>query len=82
VAALERAVALAQMHGVAVSVAEDLELDVARIAEIFFDIDGGVAESGLGFEPACIIWASSWSSDWTTFIPRPPPPEAALMITG
>ncbi len=31
VAALQRAVALAQMHGIAPAVAEDLDLDVARL---------------------------------------------------
>src|SRR3546814_7893482 len=35
---LERAVALAQMDGIAVAVAEDLEFDVARVAEIFLHI--------------------------------------------
>src|SRR5204863_9642881 len=47
VAALERAVALAQVDGIALAVAEHLELDVARVAEIFFDIDGVVAEGAL-----------------------------------
>ena len=31
------------------AVAEHLDLDVARLVEIFFEIDGIVAESGLGF---------------------------------
>jgi hypothetical protein len=35
VAALQRAVALAQMDGVALAVAEDLDLDVARVARYF-----------------------------------------------
>ena len=48
VAALERAVALAEMDRVALAVAEHLEFDVARIAEIFLHIDGGVAERRLG----------------------------------
>jgi hypothetical protein len=52
VAALQRAVALAQMDRVAVAVAEHLNLDVARIAEIFLDIDGVVAERGLGLGAA------------------------------
>jgi hypothetical protein len=47
VAALQRAVALAEMDGIAVAVAEHLELDVARIAEIFFHVDGRVAERRL-----------------------------------
>ncbi|MCY1173559.1 hypothetical protein D9M73_137230 [compost metagenome] len=47
VAALERAVAFAQMDGVAIAVAKHLKFDVARVAEIFFEIDGGIAERGL-----------------------------------
>src|SRR3546814_5544426 len=43
---LERAVALAQMDGIAVAIAEDLEFDVARVAEIFLHIDGRIAEGG------------------------------------
>src|SRR4051812_902634 len=49
VAALERAVALAEMDRLAVAVAEHLKLDVARVAEIFLQIDGVVAERRLGF---------------------------------
>jgi hypothetical protein len=44
VSALERAVALADGDRLAVSVAEYLEFDVARIAEIFLHVDGVVAE--------------------------------------
>ena len=47
-AALERAVALAEMDRIALAVAEHLEFDVARVAEIFLHIDGGVAERRLG----------------------------------
>ena len=47
--ALQRAVALAEMHGVAVAVAEHLDFDVARALEIFFEVDCVVAEGGLGF---------------------------------
>jgi hypothetical protein len=49
VAALERAVALAQMDRLALAVAKDLELDVARVAQVLFEIDRRVAEGGLGF---------------------------------
>ena len=49
VAALQRAVALAEMDGVALAVAEHLDFDVARPLEIFFEIDRVVAERGLGF---------------------------------
>ncbi len=44
VAALERAVALAEVDRVALAVAEHLELDVARVGEIFLHVDRVVAE--------------------------------------
>jgi hypothetical protein len=65
VAALERAVTLAQVDGFTIAVAEDLEFDVARIAEILLDIDRGVAESRLGLGPACCISVSSSSGRCT-----------------
>src|SRR5262245_29149326 len=46
-AALQRTIALAEMDGVARAVAKNLQLNMARMAEIFFEIDGGVAEGGL-----------------------------------
>ena len=49
VAALERAVALAEVDRVALAVAEHLEFDVARVGEIFFHVDGVVAEGRAGF---------------------------------
>ncbi len=51
VAALKRAVALAKMNGVALRVAEHLNLDVARLGEIFLEIDGIAAERGPRFDP-------------------------------
>ena len=51
VATLKRAVALAKMNGVALRVAEHLNLDVARLGEIFLEIDGIAAERGPGFDP-------------------------------
>jgi hypothetical protein len=36
-AALHRAVALEQMHAIAQHVGKDLDLDVARTAQVFFD---------------------------------------------
>ena len=36
------------MDRVAIAIAEHLEFDVARVAEVFFDIDRGIAERGLG----------------------------------
>ncbi len=46
VAALRGAVALVQVHRVAVLVAEHLDLDVAGVLEELLDVHGPVAESG------------------------------------
>ena len=46
VAALHRAIALAEVDHVAELVAEDLELDVARPREVLLDVDVAVAERG------------------------------------
>src|SRR5262249_40366382 len=43
-AALERAVTLPQMNQVAVAVAEDLNFDVPRLLDVFFEIDAAVLE--------------------------------------
>ncbi len=83
VAALQRAVALAEMDGVALAVAEHLDLDVARAAA---DISRyrrrrrrrrpwprrarSTARSRVRLRPRA------------TFMPRPPPPAAALISTG
>ena len=47
-------------------------------------IDGVVAERGLGLaaRPGCIRRFELVFGRATTFMPRPPPPEAALMSTG
>ena len=49
-AALDRAVPLVEVHGVAVAVSQDLHLDVARTQKVLLDVDGVVAEgrAGLG----------------------------------
>ena len=83
VAALQRAVALAEMDGVAVAVAEHLDLDVARLGEILLDIDRVVAERGLGLGARGGQGAVQLVLGLrATFMPRPPPPAAALMSTG
>ena len=46
VAALDRALALAEVHDVAVRVGQHLDLDVARLLDVALDVDGGVAERG------------------------------------
>jgi hypothetical protein len=49
VPALQRTVPLADMHDLAVMVGEDLQLDMARLVEVFFEVHGVVAEGGPGF---------------------------------
>ena len=44
VAALDRAVALAEVDDVAVAVGEDLDLDVARVGQVALEVDGRVGE--------------------------------------
>ena len=49
VTALQRTVALEQMHDIAVSVAEYLHFDMARTGDVFFQQDPVVTEGGGGF---------------------------------
>jgi len=49
VPALQRAVAFAEMNPGAQSVAQHLDLDMARPGKVLFEIDGVVAERSLGF---------------------------------
>ena len=49
VTALQRAVALAQMHDMAMGVGQNLDFDMAWPLEIFLHIDHVIAERGLGF---------------------------------
>ena len=49
VAALQGAIALAQMNRIPLAVAKDLNFDMARSLEIFLDVDCIVTEGGLGF---------------------------------
>ena len=51
-AALQRAVALAEMNGIAVPVGKDLDFDVARRGDIFFDQDAARAERRLALADA------------------------------
>src|SRR5262245_433488 len=48
VAALQRAVALAEMNGAALAVAEHLNLDVTWLLQVFLEIDRVISERGLG----------------------------------
>ena len=80
--ALQRAVALAKVDRIAFAVAEHLEFDMARVGEIFFHVDGVVAERGSGFGRCLAHQTFELLFASTTFMPRPPPPEAALISTG
>jgi hypothetical protein len=82
VAALHRAVALAQIDRVAVLVGEHLDFDVARVLEELLHVHRGVVEGGPASARVMVTALSSAASVCTTRMPRPPPPPAALMITG
>src|SRR5690606_13953714 len=49
VAALHRAVALAEVNHATLPVAEQLDLDVARVRDVAFEIDAGIAKGRSGF---------------------------------
>ena len=82
VAALDRAVALAERHDVAVRVGEDLDLDVARALEVALAEDRVVAERCARLSPAASSASASSVSVRTMRIPRPPPPAAAFTSSG
>ena len=50
-APLHRAIALIQVQNIAVLIAEDLDFDVLGAADVSFQENGIVAESGAGFLP-------------------------------
>jgi hypothetical protein len=78
VAALHRAVALAQVDHAAVRVAEDLELDVPRAREVLLDVHVAVAERRERLERASWNERTKSSGSLATRIPFPPPPAAGL----
>ena len=82
-APLQRAVALEEMHDVAVPVGEDLDLDVARREHVFLDQHARVAEGARRLalrarERGLELRARSS----TRRMPLPPPPATALISTG
>ncbi len=48
---LHAAIALPQMHDVAVMIGQHLHLDVPRMLDVLFEINVAVAERGLGLGP-------------------------------
>ena len=81
-AALDRALALAEMDDGAVMVAEHLELDVARMLDVFLDVDVADAEGRFGLALRGLERLRQLAGARTTRMPRPPPPATALMMTG
>ena len=62
VAALDRAVALAEVDDVAVRVGEDLDLDVARVGQVALEVDASASEKNFSPSRAAPSKASSSSS--------------------
>ena len=81
-AALQRAVALAEMDDIAVAVGEHLELDMARRADVFLDQHARVAEGRLRLALRASNAASKSACLSTRRMPLPPPPATALISTG
>ena len=82
-AALDRTLAIKQMHDVAVRVGQDLHLDVARALDIALDIKPAVAESSARLSlRARTISSSSIAASRTMRMPLPPPPAAGLISSG
>ena len=82
VAALDRAFALEQVHDLAVRVAEDLHLDMARRVDEALEEDGAVAERGRRLPPGARDRLGEVVGRVTIRMPRPPPPNAALTRIG
>ena len=51
---LQRAITFTQMHRIAVAIAENLEFNMARVAEIFFEIHGRITERRFRFGPGLL----------------------------
>ena len=81
-AALDRAVALAEEDHVPVRVGENLHLDMPRVFEVPLDVDGVVGEVRRPSRRAASSAAPPRPALRTTFIPLPPPPAAALISSG
>ena len=81
VAALDRAVAIAQVHD-ALAVPEHLHLDVPPAAHEALEVDARIAERSprLG-DRECELWFELVGVVVTSRIPRPPPPPTALIST-
>ena len=76
VAALERAVALVEVHDLAGAVREHLDLDVPRVDDGLLEVERRVAEGGLGLALGGLERRRAGASRVSTRrMPRPPPPR-------
>ena len=83
VAALDRALALPQVHDVAVRVAEDLDLDVARPLDVALEQQRVVAERDSRLAARALDRLGELARRArTTRMPLPPPPADALTSSG
>jgi hypothetical protein len=82
VPALDRALALEQVHDVAVLVAEDLDLHVPGSADQPFEDDPVVTERGAASRRAAASASGSAARSATARMPLPPPPATALTSSG
>ena len=82
VAALDGTFPLSKVYDVAVLIGEDLELDMASLGQILFEIDIGDTEGGLRFRLRQFHGGRKLLGGLTIRMPLPPPPAAALMING
>ncbi len=83
VAALDRAFALAEMDDVAVRIAQHLDLDVARLLDVFLDEDAVVGKARLRLARAPSETRRATSASLAAMrMPLPPPPAEALIMTG
>ena len=80
--ALHRAVALEEMHDIAVPVGEDLHLDVARRLDVALKQHLVVAEGGKRLALRARQRVVEVDDRPTRRMPRPPPPATALISTG
>ena len=80
---LDRALALEEVHDVAVRVGEDLDLDVARPLDQPLDVERAVAERGLRLAARRRNrFGQRLSASRAIRMPLPPPPADALIRTG
>ena len=74
--ALDRALALAQVHALAAVIAEHLHLDVARVGDVLLQHQGRIAKRLLRFAGSGLQSGSKSVGHSTMRMPFPPPADA------